>query len=396
MNSDLFPFRSVTNTRSERRPARQILILVETSSARACLAPLPERQASQPQASGSTRKPGFHIPARNEALAVRAASRLRSAAFGTLLGLLCLTAAVTARAEAVIAYAKEGAIYTASAKDGKNAKKVCRGDDPCISNDGRFIVYTRSSAPPAKPKRGVEQEASTRAIIVRELASGKETVMPADGAAQAYGAFWSPDDLWIAFNVYDGKSWEVAAIHPDGTGFHVLTGKLDPERKGFYLAGWNLHDRAVLAQNLDQMAQLDPVTGDVAWQRPVKELTGEEGGSSDVRCTISADGALLVSTRYVEKDEFKNLDGPSSYLVLTDLPGGKPRRATPPKFDASKPWLDLTGESVLLRGFGEKDVTTTKVGDGVKLKTRIYRYDIRSGKLTPLTQDGESPSASRG
>ncbi|MBV9656560.1 MAG: hypothetical protein JO295_00480 [Verrucomicrobia bacterium] len=300
--------------------------------------------------------------------------------------LLLLTSAAPARAEALIAYSKDGAIYTASAADGKGAKKICRGDDPCISNDGRFIAYTRNNS----------GKVSTRSIVVRDMASGQEATLPVAGAEQVFGALWSPDDQWIAFNALTAKSWQVAVSHPDGSGFHTLTDKLDAKGSGYYLAGWNLHDNAVLAQNLDTLAQLDPATSEVAWQRPVKEINGEESAASDLRCTISGDGRFVVSTRYVDSDEFKNLDGPSSYLVLTDFPSGTPRRVTPPKFDAHTPWLDPNGETVLLRGFGEKDITRVKGSDGVKLKMRIYRFDVRTSKLTPLIEGGESPSASRG
>ena len=208
---------------------------------------------------------------------------------------------------------------------------------------------------------------------------------PPGGAQQAYGALWSPDDDWVAFNALIGKSWEVAAIHPDGTAFRVLTAQSDPKAEEYSLAGWNLHDKAILAQNLAVMVQIDPETSKVAWQRPVKELTGEEEPAGALRCTISADGKFLLATRYVETDEFKNLDGPSSYLVWADIPGGAPRRLTPSKFDAAEPWLDPGGGFVLLRGFGERDVKTTS-SDGLKSKTRIYRCELPSGKLTPLIE----------
>lgn len=317
-----------------------------------------------------------------------------------LLGGLCLLAGVvlpgSARAESLLAYHQDGTIYTASALDGKNPKKICRGDDPCISDDGRFLTFTRNGALPAKDKRTGQQGAAPRSIIVRELATGKETTLPANGATQVYGAMWSADDTWIAFNHLDKKSWQVAVVHPDGTALHTLTGKLDTKGEGYYLAGWNQHDGGVLVQNLETMAQIDPAKGEVSWQRPVKELTGEDGASSDMRCTISADGKLLVATRYVEDDEFDNLDGPSSYLVLKDFPDGKPRRATPEKFDVATPWLESGGETVLLRGFTQRDITPVRNSDGVRLKTRIYRYNIPSGKLTPLMKQGEYPSASRG
>jgi hypothetical protein len=317
----------------------------------------------------------------------------------TAIAFLLPASGVTARAEVTIAYTKDRAIYTASA-DGKNAKKICRGDDPCISNDGRFLVYTRNNTAPAaaKPKHGYgdSTEDSTRSLVVRELAGGKEITLPAGGASQVYGARWSPDDRWIAFNVLTAKDWQVAVVHADGTDYRVLTDKLDPQTHGYYLAGWNYHDSAILVQNLEVMFQIDPNKGGTMWRRPVKEVTGEDGPSSDMHCTISTDGKRLVTTHYIVYDEFTNLDGPSSYLTLADFPGGTPKRVTPMKFDVATPFLDLAGETVLLRGFGAKDVTTIKGSDGVKLKLRIYRFDISSGKLTPLIEGGESPTASQG
>ncbi len=313
--------------------------------------------------------------------------------------LLCagLVVISTGRGEALLAYSHGEAIYTARAADGQGAKRVCAGNDPCISNDGRFLAYTRTDHAPAKAKhRASDDSAAPRVIILRDLASGKETPLPSGGAQQVYGALWSPDDAWIACNVLTGKNWQVAVVHPDGSGFRVISEKLDSKSEGYFLAGWNLHDKAVLVENLNTLAQLDPATGGVAWQRPVKGLTGEESCDSGLRCMISADGKLLVSTRSVDDDEFTNLDGPSAYLVLTDFPDGKPRRVTPKKFDAAMPWLDATGTTIYLRGFGERDVQTVKGTDGVKLKTRIYRYDVPSGKLTPLVEGGETPSVSRG
>lgn len=322
----------------------------------------------------------------------------RRSVYGALCGSLSLlVAALPGRVhgESLLAYSRGDTIYTASARDGKNLKKICRGEEPCISSDGRFLAYTRYGALPPKDQRTGQQGAAPRSIIVRELAGGKETVLPVGDATQVYGAIWSADDTWIAFNLGDGKSEQIAVAHPDGSALRTLTDKLNSKNDEYSLMGWNRHDGGVLVRNMETLVQLNPETGDVAWRRPIKEVTGEEGASSCTCCTISADGKLFLATREVDKDEFNNLDGPSAYLVLADFPGGKPRRVTPVKFDVTTPWLESSGGSVLLRGFREKDVTVPRAGDNVKLKTRIYRYDIRTGALTPVTKDGDCPSASR-
>ena len=235
--------------------------------------------------------------------------------------LLCLLFALApvsaAFAESIIAFAKGESICTATA-DGKNVKVVVRnGADPCISGDGRLLVYTAS--------QGGEKN-FTRSLRVRDLASGKEITLPANGAQQVYGGLFSPDDQWIAFNTLL-KQWQVAVVHPDGSGLRVLTGK-EKDDNGTFLAGWNCHDNAVLAQDLSTMQQIAP-DGKVAWTKPAKEVLGADSTGSDQRCTITADGKLLVTIGQVEKDEFSNLDGPSSFLVVKEMPDGAPKRVTP-------------------------------------------------------------------
>jgi TolB protein len=298
--------------------------------------------------------------------------------------------AASARAERTIAFAKNGTIYTASL-DGKKTKKICEGADPCISPSGRCIVYTWTTE--VKPTRNKPHQASgapfTRSLRLRELATGKEQTLPTGEARQVYGASWSRDGQWIAFNLLL-KEWQVAVIKPDGSGLKVLT----KGERGHYLAGWNYKDNQLLVQNLEDMTQISPA-GEVAWKKPVKEVIGQDSPSSALQCTISADGGFLVAAHSVLADEFANLDGPSFYLVLVRPPGGEVKRVTPKAFDVSAPWLDPAGEFVLFRGFEQKDVTPIKNSDGVDLKVRLYRFDLKTEQMTPLIEGGEQPSASQ-
>ena len=302
------------------------------------------------------------------------------------LGAALAVAATGLHAQSIIAFTKGDAICTATA-DGKNVRTVLRhGADPCISADGRFLVYTASKGP--------DGPGFTRSLRVRELATGKEHPLPANGAEQVYGALWSPDDEWIAFNVLL-KQWQVAVVRPDGRDLRVLTGmEAGKKDHGTYLAGWNFHDHAVLAQDLTDVSQISP-SGEVAWKKPAREVLGADSTGSDQRCTISRDGTLLITAHQVETDEFNNLDGPSSYLVAVHPPGHAAKRLTPQKFCVSYPWLAASGRYVLFRGFWEKDVKPIKGSDGVKLSERVYRMDLATGKMTPLIEGADNPSASR-
>ncbi len=293
----------------------------------------------------------------------------------------------TIHAEAVLAYVKGRVIYTARAADGQHEQKICVGGSPCISHDGRFLAYTRTNGAPGN--------SSTRTVVVRELANGKETDLPTGTGRQVFGALWSPDDSWVAYNALGNESWQVAVAHPDGTAFHLLTDKLDAHDVGYFLAGWNLHDGAVLAQNCRLATQLDPATGKVAWTRSVTQLTGGQSASSDTRFTVAVDGQRLIYTRPVDKEEIRHLTDPSCCLVLADLTTGTARRLTPEKFGVLAPYVSTDGESIFLCGFGPQDVRPRRGGDGVDVKPRLYRFDLGSGKLKPLVEGGEEPSVSR-
>jgi TolB protein len=315
-----------------------------------------------------------------------------------VLGLIISGAGILiGRAEPTIAFSKEESIYTASA-DGENVKKICDGSDPCISPDGRFIVYTKTTdRTPPKPKDAEDDGSGasfTRSLCLRELATGQERTLPTGKAQQVYGGLWSSDGQWIAFNLLL-KGWQVAVVKPDGTELRVLTEKLTPkEDNDFFLAGWNYRQQQVLVQDLETMAQISP-TGTVTWKKTVKEVIGADSPGSYLRCTISSDGGTLIANHQVLTDEFKNLDGPSSFLVLVRPPGGKVKRVTRKRFDVASPWLDPAGQFILFRGFAENDVVPLKEPGSIRLKVRIYRFDMRTELMAPLIEGGDTPSMSQ-
>ena len=312
----------------------------------------------------------------------------------TWLALLGLFAPLVARAEPRLAYVKSRTIYTARARDGKGEKRVCKGLYPCISHDGRFVAYLRDGGPAR-----FDPATSTRTVVVRDLASGQEVDLPNGPHHQAGDARWSPDDTWVDYSAEAEKGWQVAAAHPDGSGFHFLTDTLPNPETGYFMAGWNLHDSAVLVHNYQVALQLDPATGQAAWTRLLSQLTGEEHGSSAAQYTISVDGRL-ISTRPTETPEIPALMTNMScdYLMVADLADVKPQRLTPKRFAVLDPYVSTDGRSVYLVGIRGREVKVKRGGDdgdNLDVKQRVYRYDLPTGKLTPLVEEGAYPSVSR-
>ncbi len=301
-----------------------------------------------------------------------------------------LLAAPAARAEPRLAYVKGRMIYTARAADGRDQRPVCAGGSPCISHDGRCVAYTRDDGAP-----GIN---ATRTIVVRDLASGRETDLPNDTRRQVFAALWSPDDAWIAYNALGDAGWQVAVAHPDGGAFHRLTDKLPNHDRGYFLAGWNLHDGAVLAHDGQVAVQLDPDTGGLAWTRPVGQFTDDLSAGSETRFTVSADGRQVIYVHSADEKELPDLALLSTspyYLVIADFLGGKARRVTPERFTVFSFYVGADGASVFLSGVHARDVRPRRSGDGLDMKERLYRCDLRSGRLTLLAADGEELSVSR-
>ena len=312
---------------------------------------------------------------------------LRCFTLGCWLLLTCLLAPPVAYAEPRLAYVRDNIIYTARASDGRDERRVCPGERPCLSHDGRRLTYLHLNGPPGT------NPLPTSTVVVRDLAGGAQTDLPAAlGPRQdANEASWSPDDLWIACTVLTVESWQVAAVHPDGSGFHLLTDGLDGHERGYFLAGWNQHDGALLAHNGKTVVQLDPATGSVAWTRPLADLIGASTAAEGVASfTISADGRQLIYARDTDEQEIPDLgvlSMMSSCLAVADFPAtGTFRRVTPKGFTVSGPCVSPDGASVYLSGVRARDIHPYRRRgiDGLDMKQRLYRYDLGTGKLTPL------------
>ena len=84
-------------------------------------------------------------------------------------------------------------------RDGRNARRVCDGDQGGWSPDGRKIVLRRGGK-----------------LVSRDLASGKEKVISPDGWEKCSGPAWSPDGRTIAFALLGDGSNAIYLVPADG------------------------------------------------------------------------------------------------------------------------------------------------------------------------------------
>jgi Tol biopolymer transport system component len=138
--------------------------------------------------------------------------------------------------------------------DGTDIHKIADGGFPAWSPDGQSIVFsaavgdendihsvsidgshlrrlTHSSAVEAFPAWSPD---GSQIAYIEYLGGEQLWVMDADGAGShpvtdipndGMGGFspdWSPDATTIAFEVFDGHSWDIYTVHPDGTDLRPL------------------------------------------------------------------------------------------------------------------------------------------------------------------------------
>src|SRR5580698_9946614 len=88
-----------------------------------------------------------------------------------------------------LAYEKGDAVWVANI-DGKDAKKISRGQCPDLSPDGAKLVFN-TLQPDGKP--------ADRHIAVADLATGKITILKNIPSDNCMDAAWSPDGKQILF-----------------------------------------------------------------------------------------------------------------------------------------------------------------------------------------------------
>ena len=116
--------------------------------------------------------------------------------------------------------------------DGTDQKRIGNPDtfdlEPKVSPDGKEVVFSRLT------KHG---EKFTTAVTVRDLASGRERVLPAAGSWPEH-ADWSADGRWIVYNVWSGitdsvPNDQVERVAADGSGQATVLFAGTAARAGF-------------------------------------------------------------------------------------------------------------------------------------------------------------------
>lgn len=207
------------------------------------------------------------------------------------------------------AYQKEGKIYVYSDST-KTSSLATEGTNPCISPDGRQVAYTWY------PERDVRQ------VFLVDLQTRKTKKLPINND-NFYGARWSLDGKYIAFNVFNGSTWDIGLIDTDNN-FKIITGKLT-SGKGAYSPSWTTDSKNIVVHDLESIYVLQ-LDGTITDTYSVKAITKEHYVSSNTRFVLSADKKLLIFNGFSED---KGFEEPADAVYSYDFASGEIFRITP-------------------------------------------------------------------
>jgi TolB protein len=245
-----------------------------------------------------------------------------------------------------------------------------KGREPCVSPDGKRVVYW-TSAP-----GGIDSSAP---LVWADVDGGARGQWRAGNLRSPH---FSPDGKQLLWGeMVDGR-WAVMRANRDGaTPRLVFRG---PE--SVFHADWLPDGKGIITHDLDSVFWV-ALDGKVLRKIATRDLAGESGISSDDRFLVSpADANRLVYSAEVSAtkamDKALHYDGASSALFSYDLATKQRRRLTGDDVFAHDPAWARDGKSVWCRGF--------RIGKR-PLRDGILRVPVDGGEITRVAP-GSEPS----
>jgi Tol biopolymer transport system component len=226
------------------------------------------------------------------------------------------------------AYEKDGKIYAYN-ESSKTDTLIIDGMNPCISPSGQQIAFTES------PNN------NDRQISIIDLQTKKKKRLAVNNN-NFYGAMWSPDGKYIAFNYYthDSAIWQIGIIDSSNKNFKSLT-NFSKWGSGAYSPTWTPDSKKIIAHDLTTI-YIYGLDGKVIKTYSVDSIAKDHGISSNTRFFLTdnkfifngtSDDSTVVDT--VGEGEAWVPDAIYAY----NLQGKSVNRITPKGLDCSEFYL---------------------------------------------------------
>jgi len=205
-----------------------------------------------------------------------------------------------------------------------------KGQDPCISPDGRKLAFTWSN------------KAGDRFIAVIDLATKKRTIFNTHNN-NCYGPVWSPNGKYIAYNAFNAEksNWSIAIIDSGNTAAKILTASVEQ----CYSPTWTSDSKGVVVQNMEKVFVFG-LDGSVVKDYKISDMTGDSGPSSSDRFQFTADNQKIAFS--TEVNEPGGTDGPPTAVFIYDVGAKSSLRLSPKGYFCSD--VVVKGNQVMYTG----------------------------------------------
>ncbi|HZY39183.1 MAG TPA: hypothetical protein VFE53_21150 [Mucilaginibacter sp.] len=193
-----------------------------------------------------------------------------------------------------------------------------KGQDPCISPDGKKLAFTSSN------------KAGDRFIAVTDLATKKKTIFNTHNN-NCYGPVWSPNGKYIAYNAFDAQKskWSIAIIDSGNRAVKILTASLEQS----YSPSWTSDSKNVVVQNMEKVFVLD-IAGNVIKTYNLGNIPMDFGAASSDRFIFTDDYKKIVFTSEVNEDAGD--EGPPIAVFIYDIAQKSTMRLSPKGYFAEQ------------------------------------------------------------
>jgi Tol biopolymer transport system component len=261
-------------------------------------------------------------------------------------------------------------------KNGENLQLICKGMDPDISPDGKYIAFTASNG-----------------IGYVNIKTKEIHIFKSIRADRSFGPKWSPNSDMIAFMcLIRPYPWGIGVVDLEDTYFHILTE--GSNIRNVWAPTWDLEGKYVLCRGDGNILKID-LNGNIISKIPYKNIDLTYGIANGTRLSLSSDGNYLLFDAMVENETINGLHEPPITIFIHNLLTGKTTRVTPAGICALRPcWV--SDSKIIFEGFIKDDITghQGKYEYEIDIDRAIYSIDIDGKNLKKLIENGWQPSFS--
>jgi Tol biopolymer transport system component len=264
-----------------------------------------------------------------------------------------------------LAYEKGNKVY-ATSRDTMIKKSFSNVTNPCISPDGKSLAVTKFA-----------NAGSGRSIIIIDLESMKEIQLNVKND-NYYGPSWSPDNQYLAFNIFINYNWTIGLVNSKNYGFTFVK---TANKFGLFSPTWIGDGKHFVCHDMRKIFIFDLHCNPTDSIDIEKTMGNNYFIGSNSKFLFTSDNNFIIFNSGI--NEFmKDVEGPVEAIFSFNLSNNSIKRLSPKGLYSTDPFIE-TDNNILFTGSKENEHNSN-----------IYRTSLTNGKLDLVIKNAMTPSVS--